>query len=41
MFKEFEKQAKKRTPKVSLCRQPLEFEKGETNTQENLLAMLD
>ena len=41
MFREFEKEAKKKTPKVPFWKSSLEPEKVENNIKENLLAMFD
>jgi len=41
MFREFEKEVKKKTPKVSFRKYSLESKKVENNIQENLLAMCD
>ena len=41
MFREFQKEVEKRTPKVPFRKSSLEPEKVEKNIQENLLAMFD
>jgi len=41
MFREFEKEEEKKTPKVPFCKSSLEPKKVENNIQENLLAMFD
>jgi len=41
MFREFEKQAEKKTPKVPFRKSSPEPKKVENNIQENLLAIFD
>ena len=41
MFRNFEKEAKKKTPKVPFRKLSLESEKVENDIQENLLAMFN
>lgn len=41
MFREFEKEAEKKNPKVPFRKSSLEPEKVENNIQENLLAMFN